>query len=710
VKRTLNLKHSSSRNLFRVVLLSGPLLGLLAGLPLGAASAQTASQTTVQRIGLMPLADVPDGEEALKLAIPSAIARALESIDGVVAPAPLELGSFVTRKASNKDKVVGAYGLSAKIVGDLQKPGGYELKLTVSRDGKDSGFVVKAADYAKLVAAADDAIIKALGLKPSSDDQKQLDAVEKNLPSVELAYAAATAGTPSSAQALEAAGNNPWAASARAVVLAQSGKAPEGLELALKAGKAAPLDVNVQVAVGAVQVYAKKFAEAKTTLEAALKLNRVKPEAHFLLGRVVLGTGRGNEAWKEAGAAFGKALSYNPRFLEAGLALADMYSLLGSPQQAVTTLVNLVQRIPDEVTIHDQLLDLFLENDREQAEPYLKDVTTQIVDVPAEVYALAIRLPNTKNALEIIKKGETQYPKSGLLAFSRGLLLERSGQYAPASQAYASAIERDPQLSRASLALASSLAKQGKFAEAERALEKAPSAKDNPKVLARMYLTSGHPEKAAPVLAKITAGTDPEIPYLTGLLAMYEGRFDDAQTAFNASLKIKSDYQFAKRGLIELADARRLGVPKLEGDTLIRYRIGQAARDASNPWEAITAFKAVLEKAPNAAQAQFLLAIAIFETALEPLLAAAKSLPNNPLVLTDLGLVYFQNGRFDLALENLEEAVKADAKYARGWFWLGVTNFQLGYGGPAKAALLKAVGLDSSLKDDAQRYLDSLPK
>jgi hypothetical protein len=228
VKRTLNLKHSSSRNLFRVVLLSGPLLGLLAGLPLGAASAQTASQTTVQRIGLMPLADVPDGEEALKLAIPSAIARALESIDGVVAPAPLELGSFVTRKASNKDKVVGAYGLSAKIVGDLQKPGGYELKLTVSRDGKDSGFVVKAADYAKLVAAADDAIIKALGLKPSSDDQKQLDAVEKNLPSVELAYAAATAGTPSSAQALEAAGNNPWAASARAVVLAQSGKAPEG--------------------------------------------------------------------------------------------------------------------------------------------------------------------------------------------------------------------------------------------------------------------------------------------------------------------------------------------------------------------------------------------------------------------------------------------------------------------------------------------------
>jgi tetratricopeptide (TPR) repeat protein len=707
VKRTLNVTHSSSRNLFRVVLLSGLLVG--------AASAQTATQTTVQRIGLMPLSDVPDGEEALKLAIPSAIARALEGIDGVVAPAPLELGSFVTRKASNKDKVVGAYGLAAKIVGELQKPGGYELKLTVSRDGKDSGFVVKAADYAKLVAAADDAIIKALGLKPSSDDQKQIDAVEKNLPSPDLAYAAATAGTPSSAQALETAGNNPWAASARAVVLAQSGKAPEGLELALKAGKAAPLDVNVQVAVGAVLVYAKKFTEAKTTLETALKLNRVKPEAHFLLGRVVLGTGRGTEAWKEAGAAFGKALSYNPRFLEAGLALADMYSLLGSPQQAVTTLVNLVQRIPDEVTIHDQLLDLFLENDREQAEPYLRDVTAQVNDVPAEVYALAVRLPNTKSALEIIKKGETQYPKSGLLAFSRGLLLERGGQYAPASQAYASAIERDPQLSRASLALAASLAKQGKFAEAERALEKAPSAKDNPKILARMYLTSGHPEKAAPILAKITAGTDPEIAYLTGLLAMYEGRFDDAQTAFNASLKIKSDYQFAKRGLIELADARRLGIPKLEGETLVRYRIGQAARDASNPWEAITAFKAVLEKTPNAAQAQFLLAIAIFETgdsdgALEPLLAAAKSLPNNPLVLTDLGLVYFQNGRFDLALENLEEAVKNDAKYARGWFWLGVTNFQLGYGGPAKSALLKAVGLDSSLKDDAQRYLDALPK
>jgi tetratricopeptide (TPR) repeat protein len=682
---------------------------------LGSAAAQTTAQSSVQRIGLMPLTDAPDGEDALKLAIPSAIARALEGIDGVVTPTPLELGSFLARKAVNKDKLVAAFGLGAKIVGGLQKPGGYELKLTVTRDGKDSSLTVKAADYAKLVAAADDAIIKSLGLKVSAEDQKQIDAVEKNLPSVALAYAAATAGTPSSAQVLEGAGDNPWAASARAVVMAQSGKANEGLELAGKAGKAAPQDVNVQVAVGAVQVYAKKFAEAKVTLEAALKLNPVKPEAHFLLGRVTLGSGRGTDTWKAAGASFGKALIYNPRFLEAGLALADMYALLGSPQQAVTTLVNLVQRIPDEVAIHDQLLDLFLENDREQAEPYLKDVTSQVPDVPAEVYALAVRLPSTSVALEIIKKGEAQYPQSGLLAFTRGLLLERSGQYAQASQAYSSAIERDPQLTRASLALASSLAKQGKFAEAERALEKAPSAKDNPKVLARMYLTSGHPEKAAPVLAKITAGTDPEISYLTGLLAMYEGRFDDAQTAFNASLKIKSDYQFAKRGLIELADARRLGSPKLEGETLVRYRIGQAARDASNPWEAITAFKAVLEKNPNAAQAQFLLAIAIFETgdsdgALEPLLAAAKSLPNNPLVLTDLGLVYFQNGRFDLALENLEDAVKADAKYARGWFWLGVTNFQLGYSGPAKAALLKAVGLDSSLKDDAQRYLDSLPK
>jgi tetratricopeptide (TPR) repeat protein len=697
VKRIFNRTRSSSRTLFRVVFLSGLLLG------------SAAAQTGVQRIGLMPLSDVPDGEDALKLAVPSAIARALESIDGVIAPAPLELGSFVARKAANKDKVVGSFGLGVKIVGDLQKPGGYELKLTVTRDGKDSGFVVKAADYGKLVAAADDAIIKSLGLKPSAEDQKQIDAVEKSLPAPELAYAAATAGTPSSAQALEAAGDNPWAASARAVVLSQSGKAAEGLELAVRAGKAAAQDVNVQVAVGAVLVYAKRFTEAKTTLEAALKLNPVKPEAHFLLGRVTLGTGSGTETWKAAGAAFGKALSYNPRFLEAGLALADMYSLLGSPQQAVTTLVNLVQRIPDEVAIHDQLLDVFLENDRDQAEPYLKDVIADVPDVPAEVYALALRLPKTGSALEIIKKGEVQYPKSGLLAFERG------GQYPQASQAYSSAVERDPQLTRASLALAASLAKQGKFADAERALEKVPSAKDNPKVLARMYLTSGHPEKAAPVLARVTAGTDPEIPYLIGLLALYEGRFDDAQTAFTASLKIKSDSQFAKRGLIELSDARRLGVPKLEGETLVRYRIGQAARDSSNPWEAITAFKAVLEKAPNTAQAQFLLAIAIFETgdsdgALEPLLAAAKSLPNNPLVLTDLGLVYFQNGRFDLALENLEDAVKSDAKYARGWFWLGVTNFQLGYGGPAKEALLKAVGLDSSLRDDAQRYLAALPK
>jgi tetratricopeptide (TPR) repeat protein len=451
-------------------------------------------------------------------------------------------------------------------------------------------------------------------------------------------------------------------------------------------------------------------------LDLTLKLNPAKPEAHYLLALVKLRAQTvTQDVLKDAGASFLRALQYNPRFLEAGLGLSDVYVRLGDNRNAVQVLLTLVPRMPEELRVHERVLNFLMRDDKDEGVRYLRELTRQIPEVPDTVYALATRLLNIPVALEIVQAGEQKYADSAVLPLARGQLLERQGKYDDAQKAYKTALERDDKLERAMVLMAACLSKLGRYDEAEAMLGKTQIGKQGPKVRARMYLQSGRLERAVPILAGLSAGTDPEIPYLQGVLAMREGRFDDAQKAFEASLKVKTDYVQARLAQSELIEARRVGVPKLEGDALFRFRLGQAALDSANPLEAVTAFKAVLDKAPNTAQASFFLGVALYESgeaedALEVFQTALKALPNNVVILTNLGAVYLDIGRYDLALENLTKATQADAKYARGWFYLGIVNFQLGYAQPAREAFLRAVGLDSNLKDQVQPFLNALPK
>jgi tetratricopeptide (TPR) repeat protein len=667
-----------------------------------------------QRVGLKPF--ISD-DKALTVAVPTAISRALESIDGVVAPPPVEIGSWLARNPTTEGKLIERFDLDSLIEGDLDgKAGDYTLKLIVTTGGKDTNLSVKGKDFAALVVAADAALVKALTLKASSTDLQEMAAVERGLPSAEIAATAATASDVGKLADLEKGGENPWALAVRSLLIAQTDKPADGIPLAQRAARLAPLDANVQVMSGASLVLAQKPADARPLLDLTLKLNPAKPEAHYLLALVKLRAQTvTQDVLKDVGASFLRALQYNPRFLEAGLGLFDVYVRLGDNRNAVQVLLTLVPRMPEELRVHERVLNFLMRDDKDEGVRYLRELTRQIPDVPDTVYALATRLLNTAVAFEIVQAGELKYPSSAILPLARGQLLERQGKYDDAQKAYKTALDRDDKLERAMVLMAACLSKLGRYDEAEAMLGKTQIGKQGPKVRARMYLQSGRLERAVPILAGLSAGNDPEIPYLQGVLAMREGRFDDAQKAFEASLKVKADYAQARLAQSELIEARLVGVPKLEGDTLFRFRLGQAALDAANPLEAVTAFQAVLDKVPSNAQASFFLGVALYESgeaedALGALQTALKGLPNNVVILTNLGAVYLDIGRYDLALENLTKATQVDAKYARGWFYLGVANFQLGYAQPAREAFLRAVGLDSNLKDQVQPFLNALPK
>jgi tetratricopeptide (TPR) repeat protein len=684
-----------------------------------------ASSASAERLGLLPF----EAESPLALALPAALARSLESQDGLVLPAVPELGAYAARLG--QERLLADYALDVLVSGTLTGSApNYRLSLVVSRANKPQTVAVTGSDFAKLVAAASAAIIKAAGYQISSKDQRELDALLAALPNPALIAQAVTASGQTYLSALASAPDNGWLLSVRALGLAQSGNS-EALTLASRAATLAPNDASVLVTLGAVQLAGKQFEAAQKSFQAALTINPAKPEAHYLSGVALVraavaagattGAGVPDSVLQAAIKEFSLALAANPRFLEAAYDLADSQVNLGNPGEAARALSLVVLRMPEEVNVHDRILTIALDKDATAGADYLRTAAKRFDSLPEGFFALAVRLPRSGDALELLAQGDKKYPKSALLSYARGEIQERSANYDGAAAAYLEASRRDPNLRQASLDLAAVLAKLGRFDEAEATLGRLDPKPDSLTV-ARMYLAAGRLERSSILLqqAQRDKPQDSSVNYLLGLQASREGRFDEAAKFFDAAIKADPTAPALQNARAVLAEARRIGVPKLDGDAVIFFRIGQGALDVGKNDEAVTVFERARASSGNANNATlgpvlFYLGIAYAESgnedkAQELLTLANDKMPNNPVVMANLGAAQLQVGRFDLALETLDKTTKLDANYGRGWLFLGLANAQLGLVDDAKSALTKAAKLDSNLASQANGLLARLPK
>jgi tetratricopeptide (TPR) repeat protein len=670
-----------------------------------------------QRIGLYPL---ETDNATLALAVPTAVSRALEAIDGAILATPIEMLQAVQRRAAFKDKLSDVFSLSTLVTGKLEgAAGAWKVTYTLSAGGKTSTVVANGADFAKLVVDSDAKLIPALGLKPSSDDATAIKAIEAALPTPEVVAAAVVPTDPGSAAILERGGTNPWATVGRVLALLQAGKNADALPLAVAAAKAAPLDLTAQVTLALVQLVNRNNAEAKAAIDAGLKLNAVKPELHYLLGRYLLRVpAPATQASVQAALdALERALQYNPRFLEAAVIAADQYERFGEIDGAYGVLAKLVAKMPDELALHNRILDLLIDNgDRDNATTYLTQVVRLYPDVPDTVYALAGRLFDTAVAQRIVADGETRYASSAVLAQARGNLLERQTKYEDAVAAYKTALQRDAKLQTAAISLAGALSKLGRFDEAEGALQNAFGRVDQ-KLLARMYLQTGRLDRAKTVLDKLasSAATDFDVPYLQGVMALRGYQADAARTQLTAAIKLKNDDNRPKLALAEVPDVERLGAPKITGAALYQLQLAQALLDNGSPLEARATLEAALKANPNDVHLNFYYAYTLYlvadaDDAVDQFSTALKLAPDNVVLMSYLALSYIGNARFDLALETANKAIAKDAKYARAYYVLGLTNFALANAAPAREAFLKCVGVNADYKILVDPYLTALAR
>ena len=668
---------------------------------------------SAQRIGLYPLETT---DATLALAVPTAVARVLEAVDGAILPTPIEMLQAVKRRAAFEGKLAEVFSLSTLITGKLEgTAGAYSVTYTLSTAGKTQSVTAKGADFQKLVVASDAALLTALGLKPSSTDLLEIKAIESQLPSAEVVAAAVVPSDVGSAAILEKGAQNPWALVGRALALIQAGKEAEALPLASAAAKLAPQDPTALVMLALVQLVGRNNTDARTTIDAGLKINPAKSEFHYLLGRYLLrATSPATEASvRLALASLERALQYNPRFLEAAVIDADLRERFGDLDGAYNVLARLVPKMPDEVALHNRVLDLLVANDRDQATAYLRSVINTYPDVPDTVYALAGRLFDTGVAVKITADGEIRYASSAALAGTRGQLSERQTKYEDAVKAYKQALERDPKLQSAGLALAGALSKLGRFDEAEGAIQ-ANFGRIDQKLLARMYLQTGRFDRAKTVLEKL-AVTDAEIPYYLGVLALRQYQPDEAKKQLEAAIKLKPDDSRSKVTLTELPDARLLGAPKLTGTALYQLQLAQSLLDSGSPLEARAILEAALKSAPSDLHLNFYYGYTLSQVsdpddAVEQFQATLKLAPNNVVVMSFLAASYIGQGRFDLAEAQAKAAIKLDAKYARGHLYLGLTYFALENAALAKDAFLKAVAANADFKILADPYITALSR
>lgn len=198
-------------------------------------------------------------------------------------------------------------------------------------------------------------------------------------------------------------------------------------------------------------------------------------------------------------------------------------------------------------------------------------------------------------------------------------------------------------------------------------------------------------------LVRQIAKTEPHLylmPYMLAENAMHEGRFQEAQEEFLASLKLNPDFLQSLRGLArayyaEGQDAK--AKPLLEvilhknpHDFLAHYGLGLIASNAKNYAEAIQQYRASLREKPDYTPAYLGLGVALIESrkyaeALPALQrAAGQAGPQEAVRLNYLGIATAHSGDTHRAIELYTQSLAIKPDYSGARLNLAIAYRQMG--------------------------------
>jgi len=696
------------------------LIAALAGLWLAMAGAAHA-QAGPQRIVLLPF-DAEGSVEALGLAFPGALQRALNEIDGVYVPVVGDAAVVAQRVADAGGDVLAevrrVFAADAVVLGRVRGSDTLTIDVVVSpQTGEELTTTAsgRLGDLAAAWQATAEGVLELLGVAPGLADLAAVRRVLADVPSLPSLgpVGAAAARVPGvRLDQLEAAAaldpDSSWVASELARVAAVEGDLERALVVAERAVELGA-QAETHALLGMVRL-ARGDPAARAAFEAALAANPDHGVALAGLARTGVDPARAAELLEAAVAAA-------PRLVDAHLALAELQT---SPARVIQVLRRASAWLPDSAAVQLAVVDAALDaGDARGAIELLRLAVGDPVGRRPAIYLLAARLPAevAGDALAFAREGREAFPEDADLRRLEIDLLRATGDAAAAAAALGEWVASGTAPSREVVAHAEALASQGRLEEAQTWLATVADADGDADLrAARIELAAGRARAALTTLEPSVAAGDADAlrRALYGIALGRIGRVEEATGLLDevvrdaaapaADARTQEAGELAQRALAVLADQRRVAgsdAVALSPEASTAFEQGLFALENGDMETARDAFARA-----RGLEDQGLLAfyegyaqqvLGDPRAAIAAYQVARDDLGDNDVLLNNLGYAQLQVGRLDLALETLREALSLNPDNARAHLNLGLTLYGLSRFGDAADAFDAALALDPSL-------------
>ena len=423
-----------------------------------------------------------------------------------------------------------------------------------------------------------------------------------------------------------------------------------------------------------------KVREAEQALRAALKQAPRDAAALGLLGVVLDAQNR----FEEAEGAYKQALAINPRSPALLNNLGNHYMAMGKREQARAAFLKVVAAEPHHANANLQLAELAVTAKQGTvALTYLDQLTREDRASPevAIQRARALKLTGqAKAASDLLAEIEKNAGKEPNLTFSIGMVLVEWEKYAEAEQAFSRVLDIDPANFDVLYNLGLAAQHAGHLERAAQvyqvALRQRPNDADCLFNLASIYTQTGHSDQAVLPLMQAHKAAPQRADILLALAQTSQDLYfyADAVTAIDEYLKLRPQDDVARRE---------------RGFCLIR---------STSLDKGIEDLRWYAEKHPKDARGMYELAIAETvrepEKALESLNRAVSLDPKFSAARYARGVLYYQMGKTDQSIADLEEVLKKTPDDLRSLDALGQDYMRMGKLPEAAQAFARALKLD----------------
>ncbi len=681
----------------------------------------------VKRIIVLPFDTIGNAEPyALGLAV--GLERSLNVIDNIYVP-PVGDAYLVTQRLQAEESLdsgpmLAAYNADVIVSGRITpKDGNAEVQLGFvgpNYPDKEDVFLSGAMDNPKqLLSVVANTVVSQLEIALSESDKAEFDKVllqTPSLPSLQVVALSSSRIIPPSNVQLEAAASldssSSWVLIEKARGLTLSNSPKESLNIAQLATQYVPEDIEALLVYAILLEANDDISAAIDAYDKALSLNPIHPEA--LLGRASF-----TDDIEAAEQDLQMAISVNPRLEAAYFELARLQGKQQDPR-SVQTLRDGAQKLPSSIQLHSAFV-------REASRlGYSAEAVSYLHELLAsrsspDLYRLVVSLPLEAfdDALNIIREGQQSYPQSVQPLIAEAELYERKNDLTSAIIALERAYALSPNDLEVVNQLAIAYAGSGRIDEAKQVIENSsPNLQSNTLQinLGQIYLEAGQNEAAVETLEPLLPTLSEDVDFLTvyGVALSRVGRTDQAINVLDKALTLDPNSNQAgelRQGLASgdvftspvtpTNSPVSADVTPLTDEQRSLFDSGLQAYQAGDFNTAISNFSEARALEDNVLLA-FYHAVALQangeeQRAIEGYERALQDLPNDDIILSNLGFAYYRISRYDKALDYLQRAINTNAENADAQLNLGLVNYTLGRYEHVVAPLEKAFQLEPDL-------------